>query len=432
MHAKPSFALALSLILLAVLASPCSAARTFARAGEPVELSMSNPNLSELLGLSTSSIRLVAWTGSEWQLVPFQVDERNSSGVYVTFEDGVLDENDEIFFYSAASYLAPPGSWWNETFDRRKLITIYDPLSGTTSYVYLYYTTEPVEAPEFPDDVVYQAWVHAIDTPSYYAIVRPDKGYVEILKAKQGQTILGDLVQKLGGWAVTAYGSEVEDDDVDYDTTITLLKDGPLRVITKTNIYYSSWLVDVQLTRLTKIYRRSMLSQVELYVSVDLDDMTVLCNHEPAAAPLEFENQAGDYAVIDGNGEQEVPDQENSWFCVYCGNGSYTLIMDYGDLPPYRGFAYDDYAPENHYGRLGFKAYYLDAGTYSFSSYLVVHGPQSNSTFAQEDYERYANPLSVFVQSGESVVPEFRNLLALLPAVALAAVATSAKRLKHS
>ena len=51
-------------------------------------------------GRSVNDIFVYRWTGSAWEQIPFQIDERDSTGAYVANEDGVMDSNDEVVFMS--------------------------------------------------------------------------------------------------------------------------------------------------------------------------------------------------------------------------------------------------------------------------------------------------------------------------------------------
>ena len=51
-------------------------------------------------GRSVNDIFVYRWTGSAWEQIPFQIDERDATGAYVANEDGVMDSNDEVVFMS--------------------------------------------------------------------------------------------------------------------------------------------------------------------------------------------------------------------------------------------------------------------------------------------------------------------------------------------
>ncbi len=65
---------------------------TLDRLLEPIVLD----DVTAFNNVPTDELCAYHYTGSDWEQIPFQIDEKNESGAYVTVEDGVLDSNDEI------------------------------------------------------------------------------------------------------------------------------------------------------------------------------------------------------------------------------------------------------------------------------------------------------------------------------------------------
>jgi hypothetical protein len=68
-----------------------------ARALEPVIVT----GLTNYHGVPTSEICVYRYSGSEWEQIPFQIDEKDATGQYVASEDGILDANDELVFMAS-------------------------------------------------------------------------------------------------------------------------------------------------------------------------------------------------------------------------------------------------------------------------------------------------------------------------------------------
>lgn len=97
-----------------------------------------------LAGRPLDEIFVYRWTGAAWEQIPFQVDERNAAGAYVTSEDGVMDSNDEVVFMSGdtgmlasssiGDALPVSGLWYR--------VEVTDPLNPTSKgWAYIVHST---------------------------------------------------------------------------------------------------------------------------------------------------------------------------------------------------------------------------------------------------------------------------------------------------
>jgi len=97
--------------------------------------------LPELSGIEKSELFLYAYSGSTWQIIPFQIDERHSNGRF-TVEDDIpgLDANDEIVFMARDAGDSAEESWIanaeSQAYSRYEFrVTSTD---GSEAWVYLY------------------------------------------------------------------------------------------------------------------------------------------------------------------------------------------------------------------------------------------------------------------------------------------------------
>ncbi|MCI0577094.1 MAG: hypothetical protein L0331_12905 [Chloroflexi bacterium] len=105
-------------------------------------------DLPALDGQPINELVLQAHDGSNWQPIPFQIDERlnDITGTYVLSEDGLLDANDELVFMAKdAGQLAAADNWPNDPEARanpRYQLAVTDPLDpDDMGWAYLYRST---------------------------------------------------------------------------------------------------------------------------------------------------------------------------------------------------------------------------------------------------------------------------------------------------
>ncbi len=168
-----------------------------ARRTEPVILTGSQ--LAPFAGAPTGSLRVRKWTGTEWEIVESQVDERSSSGRFLATEDGKLDANDELVFMASWLGVAAPADAWPPGLSRehpRLEVVVTDPLAPDyRGYVYAFWSDQT--SPGLPAPlIVFDTAEHAIRTPTYALwLAGGDDGFIGI----KALTLFGspDLVDRL-------------------------------------------------------------------------------------------------------------------------------------------------------------------------------------------------------------------------------------------
>lgn len=138
---------AIGLLLSFAIGSLLAQPKTLDRKYEPIVISageLSGFGGSDFDGAPVSQLYAFAYDESSlsWRMIPFQVDERDTSGSYYTADEVAgLDANDELSFMAsdAGDF---PGGWINNADSeqyRRYQIEITDPLApGKKGWVYLY------------------------------------------------------------------------------------------------------------------------------------------------------------------------------------------------------------------------------------------------------------------------------------------------------
>lgn len=134
--------LGLTVILAGRVARPAQAGLpTFPRAQDPVI--MLGNQFFQFLNLPNADLKLYRYQAGIWEAIPYQIDEKNSSGKFVSNEDGLLDSNDELVFQGGdVGEQAPPEDWVDDDIARanwRYEIHAFNPLEPEEEgWVYLY------------------------------------------------------------------------------------------------------------------------------------------------------------------------------------------------------------------------------------------------------------------------------------------------------
>ena len=114
----------------------------------------------------------------QWAPVPFQIDEVNISGTFVTNDDGLLGSRDELVFMAGDAGDSASAAEWpvdaQARLNSRYAITVTDPLSASQqAWVYLYRSTTLTRS-----TASYITWTFATQTASamsYTASFSPTK-----------------------------------------------------------------------------------------------------------------------------------------------------------------------------------------------------------------------------------------------------------------
>jgi hypothetical protein len=209
------------------------AAPAFDRSEDPVVIT--GTRFPAFSGAPLSELVAYAYRGGEWAPVPFQIDEVNISGTFVTNDDGFLGSRDELVFMAGdAGDSVSTAEWPVDTQARlasRYAITVSDPLSASQqAWVYLYRSTTLTRS-----NVSYITWTFSAQTAtaiSYTAAFSPAKfvglsdlfingGNVDILDRQKTRVNAGIFNLNEEG-LVTLLGS----------ATISLPIAGPVRAAT--------------------------------------------------------------------------------------------------------------------------------------------------------------------------------------------------------
>ena len=130
-------------------------------------------SLPTFSGRPIDQLRVHSFADGSWNRVPFQVDEKDASGLYLEAEDGLLDTDDELVIpYSAGGQERPDenslppevplGSPWVD-------ILVSDPRhpDEDPSAFYLFGVSEPIVPPGVPPAISWDDSEFLLSTPQY-------------------------------------------------------------------------------------------------------------------------------------------------------------------------------------------------------------------------------------------------------------------------
>jgi hypothetical protein len=214
------------------------AATAFDRPEDPIVIT--GERFPAFSGAPLNELVAYAYRSGEWTPVPFQIDEVNISGTFVTTDDGSLGNQDELVFMAGDAGDSVSAAEWpvdaQARLNSRYAITVTDPLSASQqAWVYVYRSTTLTRS-----NVSYITWTFATQTASamsYTASFSPTKfvglsnlsingGNVDILDRQKLriQASLGPLPVNLNEESLLPY--------LGAPPTMTLPIAGPVRAAT--------------------------------------------------------------------------------------------------------------------------------------------------------------------------------------------------------
>lgn len=188
-------------------------------------------HLSDLTGSPLGEVFVYAYQGTTPTQIPFQIDERDGSGMYATVEDGQLDDNDELVFMAidGGSWvdnpsLAAGGMLITPTY----VITLTDPISDTHAWAYVF-CSAALNRTFTADYVSYDDGNDRITSSGRYTLgFNADHGFLDYLALGDGSPNLLDRSKlRITGTLYTTPFS-FNEEKIAQDGIHTI--DGPVRV----------------------------------------------------------------------------------------------------------------------------------------------------------------------------------------------------------
>ena len=144
--------LALSVTAATVVQDKSDLNSTLGRSEDPVILT--GAELAGFQGQPIADLVLYAFSSDTWSPIPFQIDERTNdiTGTFVVFEDGLLDDNDELVFMAKDAGQAAGQAWPDDEEaqgnPRYEILATDTLTSGDNGWAYLYRSTTLATSPD--------------------------------------------------------------------------------------------------------------------------------------------------------------------------------------------------------------------------------------------------------------------------------------------
>jgi hypothetical protein len=372
-------------------------------------------NLAAFDGQSIDELKLYTFDGNDWLPIPFQIDERANdiTGTYVIFEDGLLDDNDELVFMAKdTGPLAGAGDWPSDTMalmNPRVMVAASDPLSpGDMGWAYLFRSTTLPTSP-----TSYVAWDESLQTVtavSYTASFTSNfVGLSDLTVNGNGVDILDRQKTRVTAFIITLD----EEDLVTYvDPTVTIPVVGPVRGVANGGALNVS------------IYGARLESAVtfdtsDLPVAVD-DIRTSLDLNNPALTGItHYFNSNGAAVPIDGVADAVAASPPVDWYQASGAAGG--MVVAFPNLSVGGGTVTNYYKDNSAVdpNDTGDQRSYGDSGLFIDSPGLVIEftlasfilPPGTTTSVGASYFERISNPITtttttqVYGQTPEVFLP---------------------------
>ena len=317
--------------LVAISSEVTDSETAVSRPHDPIILAGSN--FSAFANVLLDELVLYRYQAGQWQPIPFQIDEVDEAGNYVTEFNGRLGANDELVFMNADSGAwADPDEWVSDIValqHPRYLITITDPLTpDAVSWVYLYRSTTLPRS----QDGAYVNWNNEMQQAtavSYTLAFDPDNflGIASLALNNQPQTIIDRQKLRLEGsifFQNFAYDEEtiLTSDFVD-DARLTLPITGPVRAIGSNDLQQAAF-YGHQATLSLMLDIPSLVTVNHLRLSLDLANPT-----DSGLAPVTYyDDRLAAGVPVDGQPDT-VPEQPlAAWQQIDGSYGSFVSLLD--------------------------------------------------------------------------------------------------------
>ncbi len=334
-----------------------SSPNTLDRYNEPVIIEGSQ--IPDFNGFSNANIFVWAYKNG-WEQVVFQIDEVNGLWPYGNIhkkyeaDDGLMDADDEICFMSQDAGDQVDSSQWApgaDTDKPRYEITVSDPNTGNTGWVYLFYhSTPPTWTSEsyvswdqggnsltannytmdYPDDDAHNTYFHDLR-------VTPNGGgdngqFIDREKFYSKWVAWGFITNDICEQTWTSQWSGTDDDGYTSENGLTV---GPVRIIRHWRICYApaqstEWGEKVSFQ---VFYYNSMVTKLEhgrFWGSTDHRDDRYSIDHVLTSPASSYWDGNGNSATIDGTttGDNFGNTAPLDWYQVSSPHGSYVMTAE--------------------------------------------------------------------------------------------------------
>lgn len=349
-------------------------------------------------GLPGDEIFVYRETGGVWEQIPFQIDEVTTSGSYTSFEDGLMDSNDEIVFMAkdlgdqattSITMSLPISLTWYE-------IKVTDPLSPANkvwAYIVRSSTLAPSNAVDYANYDAANKRIIATNYTIGWATNHAGLNYTSLFGSGN---YLDRTKLRLRYFFIKEIKLTEDSALLQPPPPLILNKDGPVRVIVSrgsaTTFGYASFFRTTTQINLSELPG----TLLEVRVSTDLANTAVGTYYN--------ENVPGG-VPINGTPDLVPVSLTDAWHQISLNSGATIRIVDLGSLGgTIRHYYKDNSAPDStdtgdgmSYGDSGVMVTTPSSKQFTIESIqYILPGMQGNR--GDEFYNYFQNPLRVSAQ----------------------------------
>lgn len=378
------------------VAGPTDTSRTLDRLLEPVTVT----KIYE--GVPISELCVYRRTGGNFEVIPFQIDEKDGDGKYISNEDGIFDSNDEIVFLAGdtgdksdvlIANVLPVGFEWYQ-------IEVTNPISPTAKgWAYVVRSTQ-VDCTNATDYASFDAGAMRLNAKDYAIGWASSHNGLDFTSLFGGPDILDRSKLRIN-FRFLGPQERTEDDIAVQD--LNLIKDGKVRVIVNRAGAETLGYASYTFTR-TPVDLSVIPGTLEMIrISTDL---------APATVGTYFDENTANGAPIDGVGDSVPASPANqTWRQVSLNAGT---IVQFGDFSSVGGTLQhfyqdqlacgnDDTGDKQCWGDSGFSVLNPPKQPIDVSSgQFVLPGSQPNVGATYYNYSQ--NPLTVSATKQNNLV----------------------------
>ncbi len=412
--------LGLALALLWMLRGPSGAALarsdlapvppSLARQHAPVVIS--GGLLSDLTGSPLDEIFVYAYQDTTLTQIPFQIDERETGGMYVAVEDSQLDDDDELVFMATDSggrvdnpSLDVDGTVITPTY----VITLTDPISDTHAWAYVF-CSDGLSRTFSADYVSYDDSNDRITSPGRYAIgFNATYAFQDYLTLGSSSLDLLDRNKLRVAGTVMFISVSANEEDIAKDSVHAI--DGPVRVTRVSTSTFTMESLPAQIIATLFAYRSLIVQPATIAVpgapiQITYYRTSIDWNEQSAGMTYyDANNPAG--ATINGVPDVVTISPPTRWTQVASVTGT---VVNVSKIPAGLGGTQstyykddsavdgDDTGDQRSYGDAGLQVNNPNAGDYTILGHVYfLTGTTANVGATYLDY--YDNPLQASVAS---------------------------------
>lgn len=342
---------------------------------------------------------------------PFQIDERDADGVYVTLEDGQLDDNDELVFMAVDGggwvdnpWLYADGTIITPTY----VITLTDPISNTHAWAYVF-CSDGLSRTFTADYISYDDGSDRITSPGRYAIgFNATYAFQDYLTLGSSSLDLLDRSKLRITATVVSKPTSANEQNITKDNVHAI--DGPVRVTRVSTNTLTMLDQSVQMTRTLFAYR-SLVVQPAMVAVPDVPAVqttyyrTSMDWNEQAVGMTYYDANNPTGVTIDGSADAVTVSPPTRWTQVA---NATVAVVNVSDIPAGLGGTQstyykddsavdgDDTGDQRSYGDAGLQVDNPNPGTHTVlehTYFLTGATPNVGATYASY----YDNPLQVSV-----------------------------------